>query len=77
MKNIDAITTQLVSSKAFVDKYARDTNPQTVEEIQGLLSQAIESAKDDDVEGLIQTLDEINSQQVNGWDLTSLVRSLL
>jgi len=77
MKNIDAITTQLVSSKTFVDKYARDTNPQTVEEIQGLLSQAIESAKDDDVEGLIQTLDEINSQQVNGWDLTSLVRSLL
>jgi hypothetical protein len=77
MKNKNDITAQLESTKKFVKKHARDTNPHTEEEIQSLLSQAIENTKDDDLDGLQQTLDNIDSIKVNGWDLTASVRLLL
>ena len=77
MKNKNEITVRLETAKAFVTHNAKDANPQIAEDIQGLLSQAMEEAKDDDIDGLKQTLNLIDSNPVNGWDLTSSVRSLL
>ena len=77
MKNIKDITTQLELTKLFVRKHTDETKPETVEDIQSLLSQAIENTKDDDLDGLQNTLDDIDSLKVNNWDLTASVRLLL
>jgi len=77
MKNEKKITIQLQNSKVFVTANASDTNSQIVEEIQSQLSQAIESAKNDDRDGLKKALGAIDAQKVDGWNLTSTVRELL
>jgi len=77
MKNIIEINEALGNAKSFATENSGDASPDTVEEIQSLLSLALAKAKDNDIDGVASALDEIDAQNVNGWDLTSAVRSLL
>lgn len=77
MNNKSQIIAALEVSKKFVNTNGEGTTPEVLEEIQSLLSEALQHVEDDDVEGLRITLDEIDSQEVDGWDLTTDVREYL
>jgi hypothetical protein len=72
------IIDDLKKSKEFVRKNGKkDTTKEIAEEIQGYLSEAIEAAENDDVDGVLAALDAIDKKAVSGWDLTSHVRDQL
>ncbi|MEI7850528.1 MAG: hypothetical protein WCH86_01705 [Kiritimatiellales bacterium] len=72
------IIDDLKTAKEFVEiNGRRDTTKEIAEEIQGYLSEAIEAAENDDVDGVIAALDAIDKKAVPGWDLTSRIRDQL
>jgi len=72
--NKNKLVDELKSSKKFIRANASDTTPEKAEEIQSLLSSAIEAAQDSDIDSVLESLDAIDSEAVPDWNITEHAR---
>ncbi len=78
MNNAEQIQADLKNSKVLITGDAKTAIEQKLaEEIQALLSEAIEATASDDREGLVSIFNEVDTLSLDRWDLTTRVKQLL